>query len=161
LVMAKSDTPILTVGQLEEWTARKAELETRLRETQEELTGIVRLLEAANILLGEMKDAPVPAVSASPAAVPPAGSDTVPGAILKVAAAYPDGASPNEIKGSLAVSGFDMTRLDASPGYIYTVLGRLVARGKMEKRRNGNYRIKPVLSSPQGETGAAEAPANS
>lgn len=155
-----NDTPLLTLGQVEKWTERRNALEKQIRDAQEELVSLNRNLDASRVFLEMMagnKDAQPPQQEEAVQGV--AESEGPSDAVVRITGAYPQGATPSQIKEALAASGFDMKSLTANPGYLYTILGRLVRRGKLEKRRNGLYRKPASASSPQGETGAVGTPA--
>ena len=155
------DTPLLTLGQVEKWRQRRAELEAQIAAANDELTVIVRKLSAASEFLEPAKGHEAASSQTPPKANGAAATPTVtlPEAILKTVAPYgDDGATPGEIKLALQSSGFDMAKIEANPGYVYTVLHRLLTRKKLERRRNGAYRLAPKPSSPEGEPGAVAAP---
>ncbi len=147
--------------QAEKWKARDRELDSEIHRLSDEQTSIRRKLEAAAVLIGdEPKQPEAPkAETPKPASNTTAPAEPVTDAIVRIAGLYKEaGALPGELKGSLHSSGYDMSKFSANPGYFYTVLGRLVNRGKLERRRNGAYRVPQQPSSPQGETGAVGAP---
>jgi hypothetical protein len=156
------DTPLLTRGQVERWKARDRELEMEIIRLGQEQRELHRKLEAAAVFLGDepQKTEVTQVAAAKPSVDEP--SEGLGDAITRIAALYgKDGALPGVIRKALITSGYDMTRFNANPGYFYTVMGRLLQRGKLEKRRNGAYRVPAPASSPEGETGAVAAPVSS
>jgi hypothetical protein len=141
---SKNDAPLLTHADIEAWEVRKAELTKDVQNLQEELGSLERKLAAANVIVGERLGLERP----KPEPEGPLSAEKIGDAIVRVLAPYPDGATPGEIKGSLGVSGFDMSKIEANPTYFYTTLHRLLKRKKIERRRNGAYRVMRQ-SSPQ------------
>ena len=153
-----SDTPLLTLSQVREWEARKADLEQQMRAMQDELASIVRKFDAASVFVRIQNGHAEPPGIDKPAG-DQAPTETIVDAIIRVVGDSRGSAmGPSQIKAALKASGFNVAGLEANPGYLYTVLGRLLKRGKLEKRR-GAYRVPARSSSPQGETGAVAAPA--
>lgn len=80
-------------------------------------------------------------------------------AFERVLRSSPEGLAPAQLRVALKATGYDMATLDANPNYLYTVLGRMIRRKRIEKRRNGKYRLTAVNGSSQEGTGAVAAPA--
>lgn len=154
-----NDAPLLTLAQVKKWEARKAELDQQIRAAQEELVGITRNLDAASVFV-RMKNGNGSAAPASheDSAKDRSADEGFPDAVLRVAALEGTAFRPASLRDMLKKSGVNMASLEANPGYLYTVLGRLVQRGKLEKRRNGLYRVIPSTGSSKEETGAVAAP---
>lgn len=149
--------PLLTLDDVETWKARKVELESVIQSAEQELQEIVRKLTAAEMFMKPAKIAP-----AATAPVPQDqngandASPTLGDRLVAIAARSPSGFTPLEMRDTLRAEGFDMAGLDANTSYLYTLLGRLVKRGRLEKRR-GKYRLAQRNPSQDG-TGAVAAP---
>jgi hypothetical protein len=152
------DTPLLTVGQVQAWEARREEVRKQIEEAQKEFDELTNKLDAASVFVRLGASASAKVIAPELETPEPPAKESVGDAIVRAAKHFPSGAPPADIKAQLAASGFDMTALNANLGYFYTVLGRLVQRGKLERRRNGHYRVPAPSNSAQAETGAVAAP---
>ena len=147
--------------QVRQWEARKTELEKEARDVQDELARVSRMLEAAQVFM-QLQGESVPAAAGQSVMFDDGGSPqySLAGAILLALGSSAAGElmNPAGIKAKIQAFGFDLARLNANPGYLYTTLGRLVKRGQILKTANGKYRLAPQQNSPKGETGAVAAP---
>lgn len=134
-----------TAAQLER---RKVELERRMVELRDEHQRVCRQLEAIPLFLAEVNGGEPPAPEPAPTAqrMDRTSSEemSLPMAITYVLQKR-GRLTPLEIKDAVVQEGLPPDRFGAQNSYLYTALGRLVERGRIQRVRN-KYQLPPGVT---------------
>jgi hypothetical protein len=152
------DRPLLTMRQVKEWQEEKSRLEMQIAALQQELAAINKKLDAAAALSEEVAALDI---KTYPPVVHISGNGTgaaqeqepMTHAVVRIIDMNSQPMKPTAIKKILAREGYEKKRLN---NYLYTVLHRLLAQGRI--RRQGVRYSLPMDKASEPES--REAPSD-
>jgi len=158
------DRPVLTYSQIREWQHRVGELAVQVMALQEESATLVRKLDAARIIMGELPSDEIGNAARMSMAEMLSDKEREPGdqslsdIVLEAVDALPGAHKPGQIKQWIIEHGSADVAQKATQPYFYTVLMRHARTGLLIKDGKGYRR---PASSPKGEAGEGGSPAGS
>lgn len=158
------DRPVLTYSQVREWQHRVGEIAVQVMALQEESATLIRKLEAAKVIMGDLPSDEIGNAARMSLAATLSDKERQPedqslsDAVLKAVDALRGAPKAGQIKQWIIEHGIGEAVEKVTQPYFYTILMRHARTGRLIKDRDG-YRY--PASSPKGEAGEGGSPAGS